>query len=115
LKGKDLKTEISNYKWNYVYDVEKGESKVYPCNPTRHEILKRLEKVENFDSREVYTDEFEEALWHIIYSVTDKFEFEKALKSFAKKNGLDVESFVEIIIRKLLHIKVIMELTHLKQ
>lgn len=94
LKGKDLRTKISNYKWNYVYDVEKGESKVYPCNPTRYEILKRLEKVENFNL-EIYTDEFEEALWHIIYSVTDKIEFEKALKSFAKKNGLAVESFVK--------------------
>uniref|UniRef100_UPI0035948C10 type II CRISPR RNA-guided endonuclease Cas9 n=1 Tax=Aquiflexum sp. TaxID=1872584 RepID=UPI0035948C10 len=94
LKGKDLKTEISSYKWNYVYDMEKGESKIYPCNPTRYEILKRLEKVKNFDS-EILTSEFEEALWHIIYSVTDKIEFEKALKSFAKKNGLVIESFVE--------------------
>ncbi|MCH7398140.1 type II CRISPR RNA-guided endonuclease Cas9 [Belliella sp. DSM 107340] len=94
LKGKDLNKESSNYKWNYVYDVEKGESKVYPCNPTRYEILKRLEKVKNYNS-EIFTVEFEESLWHIIYSVTDKIEFEKALKSFSKKNGLDVESFVE--------------------
>jgi len=94
MKGRDLKTEISNYKWNYVYDVEKGESKVYPCNPTRHEILKRLEKIDNYDYK-VFTVEFVEALWHIIYSVTDKIEFEKALKSFGRKNGLNVESFVE--------------------
>ncbi len=37
----------------------------------------------------------EENLWHIIYSVTDKHEFEKALTSFARKYKLDVTSFVE--------------------
>ncbi|MFC3414254.1 type II CRISPR RNA-guided endonuclease Cas9 [Algoriphagus hitonicola] len=94
LKGKELNSEILNYKWNYVYDVEKGESKVYPCNPTRFEILKRLEKVEGFDFKN-FTSEFEEALWHVIYSVTDKVEFEKALKSFARKKDLDVQSFVD--------------------
>ncbi len=94
LKGKDLKAEIAKYRWNYVYDSENDESKTYPANSTRAEFLKRLHKVENFNP-EVYTDHFEESLWHLIYSVTDKIEFEKALRKFARRNGLDLNSFVD--------------------
>lgn len=81
-----LKKEISNYRWNYV------EDKQYPCNETRHAILSRLEKANV--CIDFLSNEKEVALWHILYSVSDKQEIEKALRTFAAKNGLD-ESFVE--------------------
>lgn len=80
------KNEQSNYRWNYV------EDKSYPCNETRSIILTRLEKAGiAFD---FLTREREEALWHILYSISDKEELKKALASFAEKQGLG-ESFVE--------------------
>lgn len=101
-KPKALKDEISKetakYRWNYVFDdskeKEEEKSKTYPCNETGFEIRRRLEKVKNAPE-DFLTREREQKLWHIIYSVTDKIEFESALKSFAAKNGLDVTSFVE--------------------
>lgn len=81
-----LKKEISNYRWNYV------EDKQYPCNETRHAILSSLEKANV--CIDFLSNEKEVALWHILYSVSDKQEIEKALRTFAAKNGLD-ESFVE--------------------
>jgi len=94
LKGKTLSAEIAKYRWNYVYDPEKDESKKYPCNETGYEIYRRLSKVEGV-SANFLTREIEQNLWHIIYSVTDKITYEKALKSFAEKHNLSVESFVE--------------------
>jgi CRISPR-associated endonuclease Csn1 len=98
LKGKYLNDEIAKYRWNYVFDdsqeKEDEKSKKYPCNETRYEIKKRLETVNNIPAC-FLTPETEQNLWHIIYSVNDKTEFEKALKSFAEKHGLDIESFVE--------------------
>lgn len=82
-----LKKEISNYRWNYV------EDKQYPCNETRYAILSRLEKAGV--CLDFLSDEKEIALWHILYSVTDKQEIEKALGTFAAKNGLNT-SFVEV-------------------
>jgi len=113
LKPKELKAEIGKYRWNYVYESVKGISKKYPCNETGYEIKKRLEKVSNIsndfleriDTKEIInkkgkketvslgTREYQ--IWNIIYSVTDKLDYEKALKSFAKKYGIDEESFVE--------------------
>jgi len=94
LKGKTLNTEIGKYCWNYVYDSVKDESKSYPCNETGYEIRRRLAKVDNLPS-DFLTQQREYELWHIIYSVTDKTEYEKALKSFATKNRIDETSFVE--------------------
>lgn len=94
LKGKALNVEIGKYRWNYVYDSVKDESKKYPCNETGYEIRRRLAKVECVPS-DFLTKDREYELWHIIYSVTDKIEFEKALKTFALKNHLDEASFVE--------------------
>lgn len=77
----------TNYRWNYV------EDKSYPCNETRAQILTRLKKA---DIPETFlTKEKEEDLWHILYSVDDKHELEKALHSFALKNGLNEDLFVE--------------------
>ena len=82
------KKDISKYRWNYV------EDKKYPCNETRTLILNRLTKVVNFNA-DFLTFEIEQKLWHIIYSVTDKNEYEKALKTFADRYALDVVSFVD--------------------
>jgi CRISPR-associated endonuclease Csn1 len=88
LKGKSWNSEAANYRWNFV------EDKVYPCNETKVQILSRLSKVGNI-SKDFLTNEIEQQLWHIIYSVTDKIQFGKALKSFAIKYHLDESSFVE--------------------
>ena len=76
------------YRWNYVEDKE------YPCNETHSQINNRFSKLreipENFLDKEK-----ELMLWHILYSVEDKAELEKALKSFADKYNLDID-FVEI-------------------
>ncbi|WP_417370448.1 type II CRISPR RNA-guided endonuclease Cas9 [Gelidibacter japonicus] len=77
------------HRWNYVTD------KKYPCNETKGQIKSRLSKVKDIDIEKCLTSGFIKSLWHIIYSVTDKNEFEKALGTFAEKNGLDVGSFVE--------------------
>lgn len=81
-KGKDQYP----YRWNYVEDKE------YPCNETRAEILKGLEKCGV--AADFLTKEQEMSLWHILYSVEDKIEIKKALETFAHKNNLP-ESFAE--------------------
>lgn len=88
VKGRALNEEIKKYRWNYV------EDKIYPAGETRALIKNRLSKVIGIDDSFLTSDK-ELHLWHIIYSVTDKIEFEKALATYAKKNNLDVESFVE--------------------
>lgn len=57
-------------------------------------ISSRLDKVENITDN-FLTRDIEQKIWHIIYSVNDKVEYEKALKSYANKNNLDEVSFVE--------------------
>lgn len=83
-----LKLSEKTHRWNFV------EDKKYPCNETRAMISSRLEKVENI-SQDFLTRETEQKIWHIIYSVNDKTEYEKALKSFAAKNNLDENLFLE--------------------
>ena len=75
------------YRWNYVEDKE------YPCNETRAAILSGLVKC-SLDI-DFLTKETEMHLWHILYSVEDKVEIGKALKSFAEKHGM-TEGFVEV-------------------
>ena len=82
-KGKDYYP----YRWNYVEDKE------YPCNQTRAEILKGLEKCGV--CADFLTKEQEMSLWHILYSVEDKIEIDKALKKYVDKNNLP-QSFVEV-------------------
>ena len=84
------KNDIANYRWNYV------EDKPYPGNETRALILSRLEKAEI--TADFLTREKEKALWHILYSISDKEELKKALRSFAQKQGLD-ERFVEVFLK----------------
>ena len=83
----NLKKNAEKYRWNYV------EDKIYPCNETGAQIVNRLEKLENVPA-EFLTKTNEETLWHILYSVEDKNEIQKALKTFANKNGLG-DGFVE--------------------
>jgi CRISPR-associated endonuclease Csn1 len=91
---KPKKAEVEKYTWNYVYDSDKNESKSYPCNTTGHEIRKRFKKI-GVNDLAFLTPELEHQLWHIIYSVTDKEQFEAALKTFAKEKSFDSNSFVE--------------------
>lgn len=83
----NLKKNADSYRWNYV------EDKTYPCNETRATIISRLEKSNIAEA--FLTKEKEESLWHLLYSVTDKTELEKALRTFATKHQLNDE-FVEI-------------------
>ncbi len=83
-----LKKVVENYRWNYV------EDKVYPCNETRSSILGRLTNVEDVNP-DFLSRKTEEELWHILYSVEDKHEAEKALGKFASRHGLG-DSFVEV-------------------
>ncbi len=91
-KGLIEKQKKNNFthRWNYP------EDKKYPMYETRYSILSRLKKVEGLKNPTGFlTPEIEKHLWHIIYSVSDAKEFEKALSSFATKYGLDNESFVK--------------------
>ncbi|HFK5583558.1 TPA: type II CRISPR RNA-guided endonuclease Cas9 [Elizabethkingia anophelis] len=85
---KHFKLNDKTHRWKYV------EDKKYPCNETKTMISERLKKVENI-SDDFLTREIEQKIWHIIYSVNDKVEYEKALKSFAGKNNLEKNSFFE--------------------
>ena len=89
LKTKALNELAANYRWNYIDDNEK----TYPCNETHYNIANRLKKVENVPNN-FLTQTKEIELWHILYSVTDKLQIIKALQTFAIKNNLHVESFV---------------------
>lgn len=80
------KNSVYPYRWNYV------EDKTYPCNETRAAMLSRLEKAGI--SADFLSIEKEEVLWHILYSVEDKQEIVKALKSYADKYKLN-DNFVE--------------------
>lgn len=81
--GFNLKKNAELYRWNYV------EDKTYPANETRSQMLAKL-KAANI-ATEILTKEFEELLWHILSSIDDKNELEKALKTFAGKKGLPKE------------------------
>ncbi len=81
------KVDKDNYRWNYV------EDKKYPCNETKAQFLSRLSMVEDINPTSFLTAEIEQKLWHIIYSVKDKKEFEQALRTFAKKHNLNINSF----------------------
>ncbi|MCA0365419.1 MAG: type II CRISPR RNA-guided endonuclease Cas9 [Bacteroidetes bacterium] len=92
LKSKALSVEIEKYRWNFVKD------KKYPCNETRTLIQNRLSKI-GITSDDFLSSELEQNLWHILYSVNDKIEFEKALKTFAKKHSLPENDFFEVFKR----------------
>lgn len=86
-KGKDT---VYPYRWNYV------EDKTYPCNETRGQMLKYLDKAGV--SRDFLTPQIETSLWHILFSVEDKQEIKQALNTFAMKHGLDAK-FAEVFVK----------------
>ena len=81
-----LKKGTGKYRWNYVDD------KIYPCNETRALILNRLEKAGIAET--FLTSEHEEALWHVLYSISGKEELKHALTAFAKRYDLNM-NFVD--------------------
>lgn len=83
LKLLGLKEE--DYRWNYV------EDKTYPMGETRYQLISRLKKAGL--SNEVPDDKMEEALWHLLYSISDYAELQRALSTFARKRGWDAEAF----------------------
>lgn len=89
---KYFKLSEKTHYWGYI------EDKKYPCNETYNLLNQKINKTlnipDNFLSKE---NEFK--LWHIIYSISDRVEYEKALKSFATKHKLNTESFLENFIK----------------
>jgi CRISPR-associated endonuclease Csn1 len=83
-----FKLKEDKYRWNFV------EDKPYPCNETISVFITKAGKIKNFDIS-FFNEEKSTELWHILYSVTDKIEIGKAIKSFAKKYNLPDE-FAEI-------------------
>ncbi len=82
-KGKDQYP----YRWNYVEDKE------YPCCETRSMMIGGLDK--SGVDVSFLTRENEMDLWHILYSVEDKIEIEKALNTYADKHHLG-DAFVDV-------------------
>jgi len=95
LKGRALTAEIEKYRWNFV------EEKAYPCNETFSLIQSKLEKTIDLPA-DFITNENINSIWHILYSVNDKAEYEKALLTFATKNNLHKDSFLEAFRRSVL-------------
>lgn len=83
----NLKKDFVNFRWNYI------EDKIYPCNETRSIIIAGLKKTEKVPSLFLSSGN-EIALWHILYSVSDKLEIQKSLLTFATKKELSLD-FVE--------------------
>ena len=81
-----LKKDAVKFRWNYV------EDKKYPCNETKALILSHFKKA-NIDTGFLNYENIE-ALWHILYSVEDKFEIKSALGKYAEKHSLS-DSFIE--------------------
>ncbi len=78
--------EKDAYRWN------NPEDKKYPASDTLAQILLRLKKVSgdnNLSDKQIIQ------LWHIIYSVKDKNQYETALGTFARKNNLDEDEFIK--------------------
>jgi len=90
----ELKKWLTTYRWNYVYDVADNSSKKYPMNETGYELQRYLQKIEGLPVN-FLTFDITYRLWHLLYSVKDKVEFEKALKKFAQKYQLEEASFVD--------------------
>ena len=77
------KKEMPHYRWNYVRD------KKYPMGETRAVLLGGLSKA-GIPNSFLSTDK-ELSLWHILYSVDDPQQYEKALHTFARKQGWNDE------------------------
>jgi CRISPR-associated endonuclease Csn1 len=81
--GKKLSEK--EFRWNYVEDKE------YPLNETRALFISKLSKDKSFDYESFLTRENEIKLWHLLYSISDKKEFERALESSRFKLEIPIE------------------------
>lgn len=86
-----LGKKAKDYRWNYVDD----DKHAYPLCSTHHDISKAIKEVD--DTLSLSAKE-EKSLWHILYSVDDRYDLEKALRRFASKNGINEENFVNAFI-----------------
>ena len=75
------KKETDQFRWNYPTD------KKYPCNTTKNDIVKYLKKAGIKSS--FLTDDIEERLWHLLYSITTKEELKKGLGKFADQYNIE--------------------------
>ncbi|RLD58783.1 MAG: type II CRISPR RNA-guided endonuclease Cas9 [Bacteroidetes bacterium] len=75
----------NDYRWNYVEDKE------YPLNETRAMFITKFSKHKDFDWNTFLSKENEISLWHIVYSVSDKKEFEKAIENSKVTKSLPLE------------------------
>lgn len=78
-----FKLKEDKFRWNFV------EDKIYPCNETRNQFLNAIAKIDM--DKSFFNAKNTQDLWHILYSVTDKIEIEKAIKKFAKRHQLPNE------------------------
>jgi len=81
------KKAIKGKSWNYVAD------KSYTMAPT-HAVIQKA-----YGNPEQVADLPYEAIWHVMYSVSDKQQFEKAIQRYASKNGLG-EKFVQVLCKQ---------------
>ena len=84
-----FKLKEDKYRWNFV-----DGDKPYPCNETRSVFITKASKIKEIKLT-FFDEEKSIELWHILYSVTDKLEISKAIRSFAKKYNLPQE-FAEV-------------------
>lgn len=79
-----FKLKEDKFRWNFP------EDKTYPCNETKAKFFNRLKRIEGHKEDKLNSEQIHQ-LWHLLYSVTDPDEREKALKKFAEKNKLNEE------------------------
>ncbi|NCA22986.1 MAG: type II CRISPR RNA-guided endonuclease Cas9, partial [Crocinitomicaceae bacterium] len=77
-----FKLKEDKFRWNFP------EDKTYPCNETKAKFINRLKRIEGLKDFSFNKEQIQ-ILWHLLYSVTDPEEREKALKKFAEKNNLN--------------------------
>ena len=76
-----------------MYDWNMSEPK-FECNKTGVQMADCVVQA-GMNEDDAYSMEVLEKFWHILYSVTDPKERNKAFITFARKNGLNEEVFVE--------------------
>ncbi len=77
------KKEYDTYRWNY------SEDKEFPANETRATLLGGLSKAGIESS--FLDSEQEEILWHILYSIENPVEYEKALVKYSSRQNWNDE------------------------
>jgi CRISPR-associated endonuclease Csn1 len=93
------KLDSKRFRWNYVQytDEANTKEKEYPLNTTRALMITRLSKHKDLDWETFLTQKNEIWLWHILYSITDKKELEKALENETFKMDLPIHVRLEFL------------------